>query len=635
MTSLALITVLSSWFDATLGDEPQAGGGGRFGGDGGFGGGSGGSDDGIGWLFYMLIRLAIEVPILGVPLLIGVAVVFVLGTRRGWWKHQERTIRHASVARKQRASHAAADVLRAHDPAFDEARFLARVRIAFHKAQAAWCAQDLAPLEPFVSDGVFERFTLQLAEQRQDGWRQGMDDVDLGRLALLQVASGEHFDTVTLRVPFAAKIYRIALANGERIRGSELPRDAFHECWTFQRRRGAQTLQGAGLIEGKCPNCSASLELNRTARCNHCASLVRNGQYDWILTEITQESEWQPEDERSLPGLQAFRERDPGMNVAMLEDRASVAFWRKAAADRLGRTDPLVSVADDDLLASYAERLTPGADGLRTYGAECAVGSVRTLGVGSAAPADTAVVEVVWDALRAVVGPGHDGRRLETQRTLRRTFFVFHRPAGQRTRLDEAFTTAHCANCGAPDDAGVATTCSYCDAPRRGDRSTWLLHEIAHRWMPAGERVVAELARLRGQVGARTGSQVPSTSGLVLWMASLVHDDGRIEPRERDTLRTLAQGLGLAPRRLEELLAAAPEDEAVPQPRDVTEARVWIDHLIELTLGDGLMSSRERRFLKRAAVRMGLSKQELDRRILEARKRLFRDSKLARRLESD
>ena len=215
-----LVSTLSTCADV------QAGGGGSFGSDGGSGSGSGDGGDGLGYILYLLIRFAIEVPVLGVPLLIGVVTVFVLGTRKGWWKHQERTIRRTRVRRRTYVSAASADVLRAADPAFDETRFLARVHEAFKKAQKSWCAQDLEPLRPFVADGVFERFSLQIHEQKEDGWRQSMELRSSGPLAIVHVESGANFDTVTVRIPFRADIYRESLATGERIKSGT----GCHEC---------------------------------------------------------------------------------------------------------------------------------------------------------------------------------------------------------------------------------------------------------------------------------------------------------------------------------------------------------------------------------------------------------------------
>jgi len=614
----------------------QAGGGGSFGGGGGGSGGGfggGGDGDGLFWIVYMLIRLAIEVPLLGIPLLIGVAAVFVMGTRKGWWKHQERIIRRSTPKRIARVSRVMADVLKRSDPSFDETRFLARVRTAFERAQTAWCAQDLEPLRPFVSDGVFERFSLQIEEQREDGWRQGMEGTRIGEPVIAHVEAGEAFDTVTVRIPFRSDIHRIDLATGERIRGSKLPRTTFAECWSFVRRGGAKSFDGAGLLEGQCPNCGARLSLNQSARCESCEALVKSGQFDWVLTEITQASEWSAEHEVRVPGLAAYRERDPGLSVQLLEDRASVAFWRLAAAERAGRVDALTKVADEAFCERFTREHAPGA---RTTFADRAVGSVRTLGLVPGTERDRALVEVVWDGRRARVQPNGE-RELEKPRRLHRTIFEFSRAPGQRTELDASLTTAHCDECGAHDPGGTGATCPYCDAPRRGGPETWLVSGVWASGSDEARRLRAELATSEGAVSASAvrpaavsdpaseAADSPGTLGLLTWLGALVRADGVVSDRERRAIGRIADQAGVDPERVDAAIRA-PAD-AVPEPRDSLEARRWIDALIGTALADGSLSKDERRFLRDAAVHLGIGKGELDHRMRDVRSRLFRESR--------
>lgn len=628
---------------ALFDSHPQAGGGGSFGtGSGGGDGGAGGDGDGIAYLLYWLVRLAFAYPAVGVPALIVAAVVAFHGSRRGWWRHQERAIRRARPQREALGSASAAAKLKASDPAFDEARFLARVRSAFHKAQDAWCAQSLEPLRPFVSDGVFERFSLQIEEQKLDGWRQGMEGVRLGALAIAHVHTGGAFETVTVRIPFGARIYRLSLVSAKKIAGSEIPRDAFVECWSFVRRRGAKTVTGDGLIEGKCPNCAAPLTMNQSAKCGHCEALARSGQFDWVLAEITQASEWSPEPEARIPGMPAYAQRDPGMSVQLLEDRASVAFWRKCAADRFARVDPLTRVADEDLCRRWAERLA-AAEGERTYAGDCAVGSVRTLGLFQGEERDHAVALIVWDGRRARALAG-GGRRLDDDRRRRETLFVFARRAGQRTRIEETFTTAHCRTCGAHDPGGTDPACAYCGSPRTGDASTWLATEIVDVGT-ADARTWIERAR-----GAEDGRSTPAPSvpaaaagvasarafgasadGLLTWAVSVVRADRRTDDAERAALDALAERLDVPPERIDELLVAPPEDGLVQGPRDAGEARAWLAALVELALSDGHLTRFERSFLEGVAGKLGVGRGGLDDALRAARSALYRDSREARR----
>jgi tellurite resistance protein len=411
-----------------------------------------------------------------------------------------------------------------------------------------------------------------------------------------------------------------------------LPRDEFIECWSFVRRRGVKTTPGDGLMEGMCPNCGATLAVNQSARCGHCECLVRSGQFDWVLAEITQASVWRAESEAGIGGLAALAARDPGFNVQMLEDHASVAFWRKCAADRAGTAAPLTRLATEELCTRTQATFDAAPKGERSYTGDCAVGSVRTLGFLLGAQRDRALVEVVWDGRRATV-EASGKRRLDEERRLRRTLFVLARAAGATTRLDEAFTTATCRTCGAHDLGGTDPACPYCGAPRTGDRSTWLLAEVHE----AGSREAADLlGQLRSvepaprSQGERVGVG-PSAAGLVIWAAALARSDRDVDERERATLHRLAARLELPPERVDEFLDER-NDGTGPVPRDPTEARDWYAALVELALADGSISRAERGFLRHAADRLGMSHRESERALAEARGKLYRDSREARRL---
>jgi hypothetical protein len=600
----------------------QAGGGGSFGGGGG--GGDGGDVGALLQVLFHLLRFTLRYPAIGIPIWIVVAIVVVVGARRGWWKHQERTIRRTRPERASRRSIAVSAQLRAQDPDFDEALFLRRVATAFEKAQAAWCAQALEPIRAFVSDGVFERFSLQVEQQREEGWRQGMSGVDVQRCLLQHVESGRHFDTVTVRIAFEAQIDRVALGDGQSIEGSELPRSSFEECWSFVRRRGAKSKNAEGLIEGKCPNCGAPLSMNQSEHCATCKCLVRSGEFDWVLSEITQASEWSVDDERAVRGFAEYVARDPGLSVQLLEDRTSVAFWRWGAADRTGRIDPLTRIADAEMCARAADEIAERAKSARTYMQDRAVGSVRALGILPRPVQDRAVVEVIWDGRLVTLEPGEhptsDRDRDDDRRVRRNTLFVLARKSGVVTRVSEAFTTMRCGNCGAHDAGGTDPKCPYCGAPRTGDASQWLVTAIAGPNDPLGARLRSELA----QGPLALVQTIPSPSALLAWGVATVRADGTIDERERQAVLRLAHGFGVPPERVAAMLDGPLPDLSAPLPGGGEETRAWLRVLCNLALSDGDFSAPERAFLTHAAERLGVPHGELKHMIGAARASLYR-----------
>lgn len=614
----------------------QAGGGGSFGS--GSGGGGGGGGDGMGGLIYLLIHLIIRVPIIGIPLAILIVFLMIRGASKGERARKGRVIRKGRD-RREAVRPVSTAALQAVDPAFDEQHFLTRASTAFSIAQDSWCAQELGPLRPFVSDGVFERFGLQVAEQHAAGWRQGMTDVRLGKPDLVACEVGGSFESLTVRLPFRATITKLDLDGGRELSGSRLPETHFAECWTFLRRRGTKSLGTDGLIEGQCPNCGARLELTRSARCGTCSAEVLSGQFDWVLTEITQASVWQPA-KQDVPGLKSYRERDPDFDLALVEDQVSVAFWRLRQAEQARVTGPVKCVGTEAWSADLQTGWQAADRSGKTYvKLDVAVGSVDTRGILVGEDRDRVLVEVVWDGINAE--PGTSVAKLAGhRRSLARDLFVLGRRAGRTTRWKDGLTTAHCTSCGGTDTGEASDVCPWCDEPRRGGPDRWLVEEVVSRGSSRAKELLARLAKPDGRdssSGASAASAAlaapPVPRQLLLWAASLAGSDGELDPAERDALVAIGRRTGLSE---SELNALTPRDLGLDEweaseppagPVDTDEARLWLNELITLALADGKVSKSEERWLAKAASRLGFVRADLNHAINKQRAALYKATK--------
>ncbi len=115
----------------------RAGGGESYGEGGGAGGGS---DDGIGWLIYLLFELVIDYPPIGIPLVIAIFIFCVYASRQGQSGYVSHTIRRAEAQKVSTDRERQLAAIKARDPQFDEQSFLNRVSQAFIKIQQAWSA---------------------------------------------------------------------------------------------------------------------------------------------------------------------------------------------------------------------------------------------------------------------------------------------------------------------------------------------------------------------------------------------------------------------------------------------------------------------------------------------------------------
>jgi hypothetical protein len=318
-----------------------------------------------------------------------------------------------------------------------------------------------------------------------------MEQIGIDDVRVVEIVSQGLFDELSVRIAARAVDYRVSLADGKFIVGSTL-REPFVEVWSFLRRRGAKTNAArTGLMEGNCPNCGAPIEMNQSANCQNCKALLRSGEYDWVLCEITQESEWERYHASAPPGMAALRGRDPEFNVYALEDRTSVMFWRKASADRLGRIEPLTKIALPAFCQEYASRLRAGGDGQRVFLGECGVGGVAFQGIQSQSDGDRAIVEVRWSGKKFLAKAGQFQNT--HQDVLMKTLFVLFRQAGVRTVAAQSISSAHCPRCGAPQSGGTGAGCEFCGTVLNDGSVDWVLEDLLAVTDPQAQSLLHQL----------------------------------------------------------------------------------------------------------------------------------------------
>ncbi len=454
-----------------------------------WGGGGGG---GFGWIIFYWIQFCIDYPYIGLPVTVVVLVVLYKGHQTGLSAYKGSVIRRGGDAAQDNRMGEAAQAMATADPTFNVDQMAQRVRTAFLKIQDAWCEQNLTAIRPFISDGVHERFALQIEEQKAFGYLDHMDHVAVNSVALVEFYEGSVFDVATLRIDAQAADYRVSAKDGRRLSGSAAV-EPFVEMWSWLRRHGVtRDPSKPGLIEGNCPNCGAAIAMNQSAKCDHCGALLRSGEFDWVLTEITQQSEWRRGRHGQAPGTAELQQTDPGFNRADVEDRTSVMFWRKAMADRMGKVDPLRKIGSPEFCAAYSTELAPQTDGTRMFYADCAVGGTNLAGVFSDAQDNFAVVEVGWEGERTIAAPNQPlrptGQRVQTH-----TLYLLKRKLGITSDPGHSVSSAHCPSCGAPITSDVSSACSFCGAVLNDGTRGWVLSEITSASSTDGQKWIARL----------------------------------------------------------------------------------------------------------------------------------------------
>jgi DnaJ-domain-containing protein 1 len=490
------------------------------------------------------------------------------------------------------------------DPTFAIGPFLERVRSLFLATQQAWSDGELASVRRFLSDATWLRFRVQLGLLRAQGVRNVTADMEVVGLELIGLEQNDWFDTLHVAVRARARDADVPVSWPEakaHAAASHAEAQSFTEVWSLVRKPGVASRGDGALAARACPNCGAPFDGGAASTCTYCKAVVNSGAYDWVLAEITQAIEVQRAD-APVPGLEALRRRDPGLSLEVLEDRASLIFWRWVEAQSLGEVERLSRLAQSgpvERLRADVTRLAERRE--RRVFLECTVGEVRVREFEETAEGTLAHVEVRWSA-RTGVGPiAHAPPSLPV--LPQRWVFTLVRGGDATSRPEQGMSTDRCAQCGGPLGDELATKCPWCETLLAGDLRNWMLAEACP---------VEAWSGRASAIAAPDGSHGPvlqdleERERLLYTMAAMAMADGEVDARERRLLMQCAQRWGLPPSHVDAALASGPGSLETLLP-SIHAGEPLLRALAQLAGVDGRVDATERRMLESVAGRLGLA----------------------------
>lgn len=233
----------------------------------------------------------------GFFIILGIVALVVLYK---WWQSQQsssgsggsvQATVSAPMPIDQESVQEGLNAILARDPNFNPQLFLDRAQTTFFALQNAWMQRNLEPAHIYLSDGIYQRWKIQVDQMLAQHKRDVLENLVIGGCAIAQVAGDPNVDSITVRIDASAADYDVDDFN-KIVRGDRTPRP-FTEYWTFVRSRAARTRAGEGAQITQCPNCGAPVQVNESGICAYCKATVTSGQFGWVLDNITQASEWQ------------------------------------------------------------------------------------------------------------------------------------------------------------------------------------------------------------------------------------------------------------------------------------------------------------------------------------------------------
>ncbi len=172
------------------------------------------------------------------------------------------------------------------DPNFNEAEFKENLSNLFVKMQEEWQNRDIESVKPYMTDAFWNQMDRQLDRKRKNHTTPYTE-----RIAVLEVTPRGYYQSngldhmiVRLRARFVS--YEVEDATGKVISGDKNREKFMVYEWDLCRKSGVITEKAGEMRNVACPNCGAPLNINQTARCPYCDSVVTVVNEDWALDSI-------------------------------------------------------------------------------------------------------------------------------------------------------------------------------------------------------------------------------------------------------------------------------------------------------------------------------------------------------------
>jgi len=505
-----------------------------------------------------------------------------------------------NLSQKPAERNTALEDLAGRDPSFDEDGFLVRARMAFTECLQAWSAGRPADASHLMSDGMLCRFLVELELNERHGVRNVLDQIQVEGQRLLAVEVDERYDVLhvgfdgTLRERFIP----LEKADAATARPSLTRSKPFEEVWSFVRRRDPGK-QSGHLTEGKCPSCGAPVERTAVATCEYCQAILNSGAHDWVLAEITESGDFFCRPSRAVQGWTGLRAQDPVVNRQVLEDRASLVFWKWI--------ETRVTTSPE----RFARLCTPEAFSRLE---RCSDKPPR--GFDRVVLGDGQLLEGEPDRGRAHLML-YWKTAAETWELPRKSMLTLERDLAVKTREDTGMATDRCHRCAGFQRSLDAVNCEWCGAVLRAD---WAFQNI----MPLDEFYEIRHGTERRAVAlaeyAFEDESIGDPLPLLASMIAMARADGVVREAERKLVDVCAERFGVPPHALQRYWTMPQEALETARPRTALAKLALMRALVASASADGAVGKAERAMLSEVAYRIGVDLDEVLEMIEEAKR---------------
>lgn len=457
----------------------------RAGGGGGRSSSSGGGE-GIGALVYLIIRLVIYLPFPINIIVIGLIIVLAIWIAK---KSRQRSVLNQLPTGKTPDSIRGYKQFLEQNPTFNEAAFKETVKNAFLQIQNGWAAKDISTARKWLSDGVYQRFTTQFRMMNELKQTNTLENIQVKNVYIDKIEQDGLFDIIHVAIQATIVDRFICELDSSLNSGGK---EEFVEYWSFLRKRG---IESKDLFSSSaCPNCGAELpaSLGEVSKCEYCGTLLNSGEYDWVLSEITQADDYIGVNKK-FTKTQNLTNRVAGLvqdnedfSMQLIEDKASNGFLQILTAYALQDATVMRRFVSDAAFAKLEKKIPQ----VRTLYNRIYLNNVSLLGVRDEGKKNVLLIAIRYSSQRVEVD-GKKLTKLEDVVVARSKVIVMEREKGAVAGKGSLYTH-NCPSCGAACENSLNIKCEYCGSALNSPKHEWIIGDVLS--MPEYEAYMAEHA---------------------------------------------------------------------------------------------------------------------------------------------
>ncbi len=451
----------------------------RAGGAGGDSGGGGGSGDGgdILYLVYIIIRLLLELPfpinIIAVGIILGGLAIGSIYTKR---TVKQKTIFNQLPTGDPVSSIKGYDRFIKNNPDFDEENFKDNVKSAFLDIQEAWQNQDLSKVRKFLSDGVYQRFNTQFKMMKLLQQTNTIENIEIKNIYIDKIESDGLYDIIHTAIHASINDRFVNRLDPSLNSGGK---EEFVEYWSFLKKRGKERKDIYNT--DNCPNCGSPLpaEMGEVSRCESCGTLTNSGEYDWVLSEITQADDYisaHPKLAKSEDLTEKIRRiinENDDFAVQLVEDKASNGYLQILTAQACNDPSIMRRFVSDKVFKELGINET----GLITAYNRIFLNDVFLVGVSEEDGRNVLHIAIKSSYQRIQIDNNNKIRKLD-EAVVSRTEVVFMSRDKDAAQSKGSLYAHSCPSCGAPVENSLNISCNYCGSIMNSTSTEWIITDI-------------------------------------------------------------------------------------------------------------------------------------------------------------